>query len=163
MKILILFFLVTATLQAQHQDFINRFYQVAMTENRLYGIPASVTLAQAILETGGGTSLGFKDHKNSFGIRCTKKKHINCCAPYVDAGDKIRLRKYNTCWESFRCHSKYITSGKYADMYGTCGLDPYKWCDELQKRGYSSNKQYSKRLKKLIQQYDLTIYDQSYL
>jgi len=134
-----------------------------MTENRLYGIPASVTLAQAILETGGGTSSGFKKLNNNFGIRCTKKIHNDCCHPYVDAGDKINLRRYNNCWESFRCHSKYITSGKYRTMYVTCGLDPYKWCDELQRRGYSSNKQYAKRLKQIIKQYDLTIYDQSYL
>jgi len=142
-----------------HEYFITRFLPVAQNEEDKFHIPASVTLAQAILESGGGKSKAFVLYNNSFGMQCKNKTHAGCCEPYVDAGDNVRIRKFKTAWEGFRAHSIHITTGKYSDMLYKCGNDPYKWADQLQAHGYSTASDYAERLKRVMRDYDLLKYD----
>lgn len=142
-----------------HQAYIDRFTETAIAEQSKYGIPASITLAQGILETGGGQSLGFKKYNNSFGMQCKRRKHRGECVWYNDAGAWVRLRKFKTAWDSFRAHSIHITTGRYADMMTVCGSDPDVWAQELQRRGYSTAPDYGDRLIRVMNDYNLRQYD----
>jgi len=146
---------------APAQDFIANHVALAQTADSAFGIPASIKLAQAMLETGSGTSVAYKRYNAAFGIRCTEPNHDahSSCERYVDAGDSINLRIYNNLHMGFFDHSLYITSGKYKNMVKVCGRDPYKWADELQRRGYAADPDYAKKLKALIRQHGLTTYD----
>ena len=153
-----IFIFILSLLYNPHQQFIDRFSYTAKCEQLKYGIPASITLAQAILETGGGASDAFKLYNNAFGLQCKRTYHSNCCVMYTDVG-RIRLRKFSTAWEGFRAHSIHITSGRYASLTNTCGNDPYKWTAELQRLGYSQVVDYGARLTRVIIDYDLQQYD----
>lgn len=142
-----------------HADFINRFSLTAQSEYSKFGIPASVKLGQAILESGGGKSRAFSMYNNAFGLQCKLKQHTDCCALYNDAGTIVRIRKFNCAWDGFRAHSIHITNGRYADMPAVCGNNPYLWAVELQRRGYSTTPDYASRLTRVINHYNLTQYD----
>lgn len=139
-------------------DYISKYSKLAMEEQARYGIPASVTLAQGILESGWGESHAAVSHNNHFGIRCQKKIHNKECADYIDAGEKIRIMKYLSVKDSYRAHSIYLTTTKYKDLKSTCGKS-YSWCNELQHRGYSADKKYAEKLKNIIRKYNLEQFD----
>lgn len=139
-------------------DYIGQYAKLAQIEQQMYGVPASLTLAQAILETGWGKSKGAKLFNNHFGIHCHRRKHYGECVSYIDNGHKVRLLRYNNITASFRSHSEYLTTGKYADLRTICGKS-YSWCIELQNRGYSQDPLYAEKLQKIINDYNLEQYD----
>lgn len=139
-------------------DYINEHLSFALEEQQLYHIPASVTLAQGILESGWGESKASTKYNNHFGIRCQNKKHSNECVCYIDAGNRVRLLKYQSVKDSYRAHSIYLTTGKYKDLPNICGKS-WSWCQELQKRGYSTDSNYANKLQQIISKYNLEQYD----
>ena len=141
------------------EQFIERFAPLAIEEMRIFGIPASVTLAQAILESNSGRSHPALYWDNFFGMHCHKKTHKLECAPYVDAGDSCRLYVYQTEWHSFRAHSAHITQGRYKTLPKLCGKNPWSWCNKLQEFGYSTDPDYSWKLGTIIKTFNLTKYD----
>lgn len=156
---IIILLLLTLTQMSFRKSYIDEYTWLASREQRMYKIPTSVILAQGILESGWGESKGAIKYNNHFGIRCQRSKHYKECVNYVDAGQHVHLMKYPDEVASFRHHSIYLTTGKYEDMTIICGKDYVKWCDTLQKRGYSSDKKYSEKLKKIIKDNNLTRYD----
>lgn len=139
-------------------DYISQHVNMALEEQSLYGIPASVTLAQGILESGWEESKAAKLYHNHFGIRCQNKTHRGECVKYVDAGDNVRIMRYSNTHQSYRAHSIYLTTGKYKDLREVCGKS-YSWCLELQKRGYSSDRKYAEKLQRIIYTYNLEQFD----
>lgn len=137
------------------KEYIRRFKEVAVTESERYGIPASIKMAQGILETNAGSSQLSKQNNNHFGVKCfsrtCKKGH---CTNFGDDSHKDFFRKYDNAWESWRAHSKMIVSGKYKTLL-KCGNDYEKWAEGLKKLGYATAKHYDQTLIGLIEKYHL--------
>lgn len=135
--------------------YIRRFKDLAIEESERYGIPASIKMAQGILETNAGGSQLSKKNNNHFGVKCfsrtCKKGH---CSNFGDDSHKDFFRKYDNAWESWRAHSKMIVSGKYKTLLKH-GDDYEKWAKGLKKLGYATAKHYDKTLIELIEKYHL--------
>ncbi len=139
----------------KHLAYIKRFEKVAVAEMTKYGIPASIQMAQALVESGAGKSKLASKNNNHFGIKCFSK---NCrkghCANFSDDHHKDFFRKYETAWESWRDHSKFIVEGKYKDLLPH--RDDYKaWANGLSKHGYATDPAYADKLINIVELYDL--------
>lgn len=137
------------------KSYIRRFKVVALQEKKKYGIPASVKMAQAILESNAGRSKLSNSTNNHFGIKCfsrtCKKGH---CSNFGDDTHKDFFRKYDSAWESWRAHSKLIANGKYKTLLKH-GDDYRSWAHGLKKLGYATAKHYDQTLINLIEKYQL--------
>jgi len=139
----------------KHLAYIKRFETVAVAEMTKYGIPASIQMAQALVESGAGKSRLVTKNNNHFGIKCFSK---NCkkghCANFSDDHHKDFFRKYNTAWESWRDHSKFIVDGRYKDLL--IHRDDYKaWAEGLSRHGYATDPSYADKLVAMIERYEL--------
>jgi len=142
------------------KTYVKRFAPVAQSEMRKYGIPASIKLAQALLESDAGHSRLAKANSNHFGIKCfarrCKKSH---CSNFTDDTHKDFFRKYANAWESFRAHS-LIVSGKRYKHLKQLEITNYKqWAYGLKKAGYATDKRYAEKLIEIIEDLKLTEYD----
>ena len=140
------------------EDYIRDFAAVAMEEMRLYNIPASVTLAQGILESGGGKGDLTMRANNHFGIKCHDWQGARV---YHD--DDARgecFRKYKDARYSYRDHSLFLTERKrYAELFDL-DKDDYKgWARGLRKAGYATDRRYPDKLIGLIERYKLYQFD----
>lgn len=137
--------------------YIQRFYKVAMSEYYKFGIPASIILAQGLIETQNGTSNLMKRTNNHFGIKCfsrsCKKGH---CSNHSDDSHKDFFRTYPSAWESFRSHSLLLTSKRYKSL---AWKDYKAWAWGLKNRGYATDKNYPNKLIKIISDYKLNRFD----
>lgn len=143
--------------------YIKRFKGTAISEMKKYGIPASITLAQGILESNAGTSSLAEGNNNHFGMKCFSKKCAQGhCSNFHDDDHKDFFRKYNTAWESYRAHSLLLATGKrYKHLHKLKRTDYKGWAKGLQDAGYATGKQYGKKLIKLIETLDLAQYDET--
>ena len=115
-----------------------------------FGIPASITLAQALLHGQAGTDKLATKHHNHFSITCGstwKNETIEF--------QGVCYRQYPSAWKSFRDHSQLITSGRFRDLKQYSSTDYKKWAIALQEKGYSIDKNYSKLLISIIQEFEL--------
>lgn len=135
------------------EGYIERFKHVALTEQKKYGIPASITLAQGILESNAGRSKMAIKENNHFGIKC-KRKCTECrCAVYADDSPKDLFRVFGSAWESYREHSLILMQDRYKVCFKSKN---YKhWANCLQKCGYATSKKYARNLIKIIERYKL--------
>ena len=139
--------------------YIIKYQQLAITEMQLTGIPASITLAQALHESANGTSQLAMKANNHFGVRCSsnwngKRFHRN--------GNKKNycFRKYNTVAEAYQDRSSFLSKNKkYAFLFKYNQQDYVHWAKGLQRAGYASSKTYAKQLIKTIERYNLAQYD----
>ena len=140
-------------------EYISYFKTVAINEMHLYGIPASITLAQGILESGSGKGRLARQANNHFGIKCHKW-----------TGDKIYhdddeaqecFRKYKDPNTSYRDHSEFLANKqRYAGLF-KLKLNDYKgWAKGLRKAGYATDPKYPKKLISLIERYGLYKFDE---
>ncbi|MBF25333.1 MAG: hypothetical protein CMP49_02295 [Flavobacteriales bacterium] len=162
MKANILFFLIfsyTLSYSQIIQEYVKKYKDIAVNEMYLYNIPASITLAQGILESGSGESNLAVNANNHFGIKC----HIDWSGSviYHDDDEKQEcFRKYNNVNESYRDHSLFLSERKrYAFLFELRKNDYKGWAKGLQQAGYATNKTYAKKLIKLINDYNLDKYD----
>lgn len=141
-------------------DYIARFSKTAQEEAELFQIPAAITLAQGLLESNvGKSSLASKDN-NHFGIKC-RKKCIGCrCANYTDDSKYDMFRIFESPWESFREHSKLLTSKRYKHLSKLPITDYVNWAHGLQAAGYATDKRYAKKLIAIVKALDLDRFDQ---
>ena len=127
--------------------YIKRFAPVAIGEMKVYGIPASITLAQGLLESNAGESLLVVQNKNHFGIKCFSK---NCkkghCSNYSDDSHKDFFKKYDSDWASYRAHSLFLQRNRYRHLLKLPHLDYKSWARGLSKAGYATDKQYADKL-----------------
>ena len=148
---------------ASIEDYIDTFAEVAQFEMKAYGIPASITLAQGILESGFGRGALTLKTNNHFGIKC----HTGWDGPYAlhdddEAGECFR--KYNHPMYSFRDHSIFLTSrSRYASLF-SLRTDDYKgWAYGLKAAGYATDRKYPSKLISFIERYKLYEYDKAVL
>ena len=139
-------------------DYIDYFSQVAMDEMRTYKIPASITLAQGILESGSGKGRLSVKANNHFGIKCHEWKGPRIY--HDDDEEQECFRKYSAPEYSYRDHSIFLTSRqRYSDLFDLSISDYENWAKGLKKAGYATDKNYPKKLINLIESYKLFIYD----
>jgi hypothetical protein len=143
--------------------YVNRYKKVAMDEMRIYGVPASITLAQGILESGNGKSELALKSNNHFGIKCAsdwKGKKV-----YHDDDRRNEcFRSYPSPWGSYRDHSKFLKNrGRYSDLFELRITDYKGWAKGLKKAGYATDRKYPDRLIKLIEDNQLYRYDKMVL
>ena len=141
------------------EAYIKKYKGVAIREMKKHGIPASITLAQGILESGSGKSYLAREGNNHFGIKCHedwKGKRI-----YHDDDAKNEcFRSYKDPDESFRDHSEFLTTrSRYAFLFDESPTDYKAWAKGLKKAGYATNRKYPQLLIDLIEKYDLHKYD----
>ena len=132
---------------------------MAIGEMNQFGIPASITLAQGILESGNGESRLATEGNNHFGIKC----HSNWNGETIIADDDEKgecFRKYRKIEESYRDHSLFLTeNGRYAFLFELKKTDYKAWAKGLKKAGYATNPKYPTLLIDLIEKYDLSRFD----
>ena len=143
--------------------YIDTYSGIAMEEMLQYGIPASITLAQGILESGAGRGELTRKANNHFGIKCHREWTGE--RVYHD-DDELQecFRKYIDPKYSFRDHSLFLTQrSRYQDLF-TLKKDDYKgWAKGLRKAGYATDPKYPDKLISIIERYGLTKYDQQVL
>lgn len=144
-------------------DYISTYSDIAMEEMLQYGIPASITLAQGILESGAGVGELTLKANNHFGIKC----HTDWNGERVYHDDDERqecFRKYKNPKYSFRDHSLFLSQrSRYKDLF-KLKKDDYKgWAKGLRKAGYATDPRYPEKLIGIIERYDLENYDRKTL
>jgi len=163
---LFIYFLVIAAMPAQSQskkltrsDYIQKFKDIAIQEMAEFGIPASITLAQGILESGNGNSRLATEANNHFGIKCHKGWEGPSIKMDDDAKDEC-FRKYEHAIESYKDHSFFLSQrGRYAFLFDL-DITNYKgWARGLKQAGYATNPKYANLLIKIIEENDLHKYD----
>ena len=145
------------------EDYIATFAEIAQFEMKAYGIPASITLAQGILESGFGRGELTLKTNNHFGIKC----HNEWNGQYEHHDDDARdecFRKYNHPMYSFRDHSIFLSSrSRYSALF-RLRRDDYKgWARGLKAAGYATDKRYPQKLISFIERYGLSKYDKEVL
>lgn len=162
-KLYLLFLLLSpVTLFAQRitpEEYIQTYKDIAMREMREHKIPASITLAQGLLESGAGNSALAREAKNHFGIKC--HKGWTGQTYYMDDDEKDEcFRKYKNAEESFKDHSEFLCGRtRYAALFELEITDYKGWARGLKAAGYATNPKYAQLLIDRIELYDLTKYD----
>jgi flagellum-specific peptidoglycan hydrolase FlgJ len=140
-------------------DYINTYLAVAQEEMDIFGIPASITLAQGLVESNAGDSRLARNENNHFGIKC-KSKCLGCrCANYTDDDQYDMFRIFESPWYSFREHSKLLTGNRYKHLLKLPITDYKNWAHGLQAAGYATNQKYAKTLIDVIEKLELHKYD----
>ena len=157
--ILYIFFVMTVSAQNKTEKYIEKYSQIAIDEMRQYNIPASITLAQGILESGNGESKLATEGKNHFGIKC----HSNWNGKTIIEDDDEKgecFRKYPSVADSYRDHSLFLTErGRYSFLFEYNRTDYKRWAKGLKKAGYATNPRYPLLLIDLIDKYELNRFD----
>jgi LysM repeat protein len=140
------------------QDYINKYKDIAIREMKQYGIPASITLAQGLLESGTGNSDLARYANNHFGIKCTGDWSGK--GFYKDDDQKNDcFRVYKNPEESFKDHSAFLKRKRYGALFELNRNDYIGWANGLKQFGYATNPSYPQLLISLIQKYNLQAYD----
>jgi flagellum-specific peptidoglycan hydrolase FlgJ len=146
-------------LRTQSQAYIQRYSKIAMGEMNQFGIPASISLAQGLVESRAGTSKLAVSNNNHFGMKCFSKKcPKGHCSNFTDDSHKDFFRKFPNAWESWRAHSQLLASGRYTKLK-RYGRDYRAWAYGLKVAGYATDKTYAEQLIGIIERYDLQKYD----
>lgn len=163
----LLFILITLSscIYAQNKNhtymkYIERYKDLAIEQMRKHRIPASITLAQGLLESGAGKSRLAMEANNHFGIKCGNSWD----GPYIrhDDDEKAeKFRKYNSVKESYDDHSRFLKKQRYAYLFELEETDYKGWAKGLKKCGYATNPNYAYSLIDIIERYDLAQYDSS--
>ena len=151
-------FIVEQKLDICHK-YVERYAKVAIAEMEKYDIPASITLAQGLLESDAGNSRLSKESSNHFGIKC-KAKCLDCtCRNYRDDDIYDMFRVFPSVWESYREHSKLLSNSRYGHLKKHGTKDYKSWAFGLKKAGYATDKRYAEKLIQIIEELDLYQFD----
>ena len=144
----------------RQRAYVKRFADVARSEMRKFGIPASITLAQGLIESNAGDSRLSTENNNHFGMKCFSKKCKNGhCSNFTDDSHKDFFRNYATAWESFRAHSIMLGGDRYKHLKKLKKSDYKGWSIGLKKAGYATDKRYAEKLIHIIEELGLSQYD----
>jgi len=140
------------------EEYIDRYADIAREQQIRHGIPASITLAQGLIESGAGLSELAKASNNHFGIKC-HKNWTGETVTYFDDGMNSCFRKYDEVSESYEDHSRFLVNGaRYRFLFELDVTDYAGWARGLQKSGYATDRQYAEKLIRIIETYDLNQY-----
>ena len=141
------------------QAYIAKYKDLVIEECRIHNTLPSVKMAQAMLESNFGRSRLASKHHNHFGVKC-KSKCVGCtCTNYKDDSVYDMFRVFDSDWYSFREHSKLMTNERYGSIPKQCGKDYKCWANELQRRGYATDKRYAEAIMSVIKRYKLDSLD----
>jgi LysM repeat protein len=139
-------------------DYIAKYNDIAIRQQKLHGVPASITLAQGILESGAGNSEMARRSNNHFGIKC-HNDWVGDTVMYFDDGMNSCFRKYTKPEESFDDHSLFLVKGKrYAPLFLIDVTDYKGWAYGLKNAGYATDPTYADKLIRIIETYGLNDY-----
>ena len=148
---------------SKNSEYAAKYADAAMEQMKRYGIPASVTLAQGILESRNGQSELSQLGNNHFGIKATKA-WLNAGGDYLvydDDKPNEKFCKYNSVAESYEHHSKFLANGsRYAQCFKLSPDDYKGWTKGIERAGYATNGGYAKSLQSIIEANNLQKYDQ---
>lgn len=165
-RIFCLLFFITTFAEAatqrkvpSYEKYIKTYSDLAVQHQKKYKIPASITLAQGLLESGAGQSDLARRSNNHFGIKC----HSDWRGGRVYHDDDLRgecFRKYKHVEESYDDHSRFLAErSRYASLFKLNIKDYKGWAKGLQKCGYATDRAYANKLIKVIEDYELYRYD----
>ncbi|MEM7571317.1 MAG: glucosaminidase domain-containing protein [Bacteroidota bacterium] len=141
-------------------NYITTYRRVAETEMEEHGIPASITLAQGLLESGAGHSSLARRANNHFGIKCFSRScSRGHCTNFDDDTHKDFFIVYDSPEESYASHSRVLKHQRYADLFELSPTDYRAWARGLSQAGYATDPQYANKLIRLIEEFDLHDYD----
>lgn len=140
------------------QQYINRFKTIAIQEMNTYGIPASITLAQGLFESGNGNGDIARYANNHFGIKSTSDWRGDVYYKDDDQHNDA-FRVYDSPEQSFRDHSEFLKRKRYAHLFELDKNDYQGWAQGLKDAGYATNPNYPQMLVRIIQKYNLDQYD----
>ena len=141
-----------------YQQYIDQYKDVAIEQMKKYHIPASITLAQGLFESGAGRSELARKGNNHFGIKCHGWKGRKVY--HDDDASNECFRAYNNAYESYEDHSRFLVSGKrYQSLFSLKNTDYRGWAHGLKDAGYATNPSYATKLINIIELYKLYEYD----
>ena len=138
----------------QYLRYIATWKAVAVQQQIDYGIPASITMAQALLESGAGTSELALNARNHFGIKCADD-WMGDVYRYDDDAKGECFRVYGDAAESFKDHSRFLKRPRYSTLFEIPVTDYERWAQRLKECGYATDPNYAHKLIKIIQDYQL--------
>lgn len=158
---IILLFSTLSIAQNQNQaylSYIDQYHQIAVRQQKEHGIPASIVLAQGLLESGAGKSELSRTSNNHFGIKCTDWAGEKV---YHDDDEKGEcFRKYSKVLDSYEDHAQFLkTRPRYASLFLLKPTDYEGWAFGLKKAGYATDPSYAFKLISIIENYSLHKYD----
>ncbi len=146
-------------LNPETKAYIAKFNAIAVAEMQQYKIPASITLAQGIIESNNGKSPLALDANNHFGIKC-QKDWTGDTYLFDDDEENECFRKYKNAEDSYRDHSVFLTTRqRYAELFSLSITDYKGWARGLSQFGYATNPNYPDILIRVIEDYQLYLYD----
>lgn len=146
------------SLNKNYLNYIESWHQTAVKQQKKYGIPASITLAQGLLESGAGQSYMSRESNNHFGIKCHDWQGDKVF--HDDDEEKECFRKYDNASESYEDHSLFLKNRpRYAGLFNLKQTDYVNWAHGLKKAGYATDPAYAYKLIALIETYNLHQYD----
>jgi flagellum-specific peptidoglycan hydrolase FlgJ len=140
------------------EEYIAAYKGIAIAQMNKYGIPASITLAQALLESASGNSDLAINANNHFGVKCTNDWQGETYH-HDDETAGACFRSYPDVAASYDDHSRFLQRSRYASLYELSSTDYRAWAHGLKKCGYATNPKYPELLINLIEKYDLHSYD----
>lgn len=149
---------IPAVASDPYEEYIDRYSSLAVEHQDEFGIPASITLAQGLLESAAGRSTLATKANNHFGIKCHKEWKGKSVKRNDDAPNEC-FRKYNTVEESFRDHSLFLRRSRYQKLFKLDVTDYQNWAKGLRECGYATDPNYAARLITIIERYSLYTYD----
>jgi hypothetical protein len=147
-----------AQVDANYQAYIEKYKDLAITEQERHAIPASITMAQALLESSAGVSRLATIGNNHFGIKCGKDWTGDVMHHDDDQLGEC-FRKYKKPIESFEDHSLFLKRQRYAFLFQYDITDYKAWANGLSRAGYATDPTYPEKLIKIIETYDLAKLD----
>ena len=143
---------------SKYQNYIDKYKDLAIEGMLKYRVPASITLAQGILESGAGTSELTVKGNNHFGIKC--HGWTGRTVYHDDDAHNECFRAYDNAFQSFEDHCKFLRNGKrYSSLFDLNVTDYKGWAHGLKAAGYATNPQYAQKLIGIIELYKLYQYD----
>lgn len=145
---------------SRYQAYINQYKDLAIAEMLKYNIPASITLAQGLLESGAGMSELTQKGNNHFGIKC--HDWLGATTYHDDDERNECFRAYKDAYESYEDHSKFLAhQQRYRQLFSLQRTDYKGWAYGLKKCGYATNPKYAQSLIGIIELYKLYAYDKA--
>ena len=145
---------------SRYQAYIDKYKDLAIAEMLKYDIPASITLAQGLLESGAGMSELALKSNNHFGIKCHDWR--GATTRYTDDRKNECFRAYDDVYESYEDHSQFLTSQpRYKGLFKLKRTDYKGWARGLKRCGYATNPAYANQLIDIIELYKLHEFDRA--
>lgn len=141
-----------------YEKYIREYCEIAMREMQHHKIPASITLAQGLLESGAGRTELARNARNHFGIKCAGDWKGRRTYHDDDARNEC-FRSYRSVADSYEDHSRFLQRSRYASLFELKITDYKGWARGLKACGYATDPQYASKLIRLIEDYDLARYD----